>query len=94
LSVAKGTAVLNLSRSYSEKDARVDPAVDAVDGAIQARAQPRLLVVDDIADNRNILARRFQKRNFEIVEAGCGMTTLELIAANSFDAILLDVSTS
>jgi PleD family two-component response regulator len=90
LSVAKGTAVLNLSRSYSEKDARVDLAV----GAIQARAQPRLLVVDDIADNRNILARRFQKRNFEIVEAGCGMTTLELIAANSFDAILLDVSTS
>ena len=87
----EGTAVLNLSPSYSEKDARVDPAVGAVDGAIQARAKPRLLVVDDIADNRNILARRFQKRNFEIVEADCGMTALELIAANSFDAILLDV---
>jgi diguanylate cyclase (GGDEF)-like protein len=87
----EGTAVLNLSLSYSEKDARVDPAVGAVDGAIQARAKPRLLVVDDIADNRNILARRFQKRNFEIVEADCGMTALELIAANSFDAILLDV---
>ena len=80
--------MLNLSLSYSEKDAPVDPGVG---GAIQARAKPRLLVVDDIADNRNILARRFQKRNFEIVEADCGMTALELIAANSFDAILLDV---
>ena len=87
----EGTAVLNLSLSYSEKDARVDPAVGAAGGAMQARAKPRLLVVDDIADNRNILARRFQKRNFEIVEADCGMTALELIAANSFDAILLDV---
>ena len=48
-------------------------------------------MVDDIADNRNILARRFQKRNFEIVEADCGMTALELIAAGSFDTILLDV---
>ena len=83
--------MLNLSLSYSEKDARVDPAVGVAGGAMQARAKPRLLVVDDIADNRNILARRFQKRNFEIVEADCGMTALELIAANSFDAILLDV---
>ena len=58
---------------------------------LEVRAKPRMLVVDDIADNRNILARRFQKRNFEIVEADCGMAALELIAAGSFDAVLLDV---
>ena len=48
-------------------------------------------LVDDIADNRNILARRFQKRNFDVVEADCGTAALELIAARSFDTILLDV---
>ena len=28
---------------------------------------PRLLIVDDVADNRTILSRRFQRRNFEVV---------------------------
>jgi diguanylate cyclase (GGDEF)-like protein len=83
--------VLNLSLSYSAKDARVEPVADGAGSSVEVRAKPRLLVVDDIADNRNILARRFQKRNFEIVEADCGMTALELIAAGSFDTILLDV---
>jgi diguanylate cyclase (GGDEF)-like protein len=58
---------------------------------VQDPAKPRILVVDDIADNRAILARRFQKRNFEVVEADSGPTALELIAAGSFDIILLDV---
>jgi len=87
----EGTAVLNLSPSFSTKDVRPDSANDAAGSSAQPPAKPRLLVVDDIADNRNILARRFQKRNFEIVEADCGMTALELIAAGSFDTILLDV---
>jgi diguanylate cyclase (GGDEF)-like protein len=87
----EGIAVLNLSLSYSAKDARVEPVGDGAGSPTEVRAKPRLLVVDDIADNRNILARRFQKRNFEIVEADCGMTALELIAAGSFDTILLDV---
>jgi diguanylate cyclase (GGDEF)-like protein len=83
--------MLNLSLSHSAKDTEIDPANVAVVAPLPPRAKPRLLVVDDIADNRNILARRFQKRNFEIVEADCGMTALELIAATPFDAILLDV---
>jgi diguanylate cyclase (GGDEF)-like protein len=84
-------AVLNLSLSYSTKDTEIDPVNIAGSTPLSPRAKPRLLVVDDIADNRNILARRFQKRNFEIVEADCGMTALELIATTPFDAILLDV---
>jgi diguanylate cyclase (GGDEF)-like protein len=49
-------------------------------------------VVDDIADNRTILTRRFQKRNFDVVEADSGINALELIAAGSFDTVLLDVN--
>jgi|GEM_PF-6694263 len=54
-------------------------------------ALPSLLIVDDIADNRTILARRFQRRGFEIVEASSGREALELIATRHFDTVLLNV---
>src|SRR4051812_23426804 len=56
----------------------------------QARA-PRLLIVDDIAENRDILARRFQRRGFEITQAAGGHEALQLIEAQPFDLVLLDV---
>ena len=80
--------------SVTETDARGCLAIRASMARrrhLRSARNPRLLVVDDIADNRTILARRFQKRNFEIVEADGGMTALELIATSSFDAMLLDV---
>jgi diguanylate cyclase (GGDEF)-like protein len=53
--------------------------------------RPRLLIVDDISDNRTILTRRFQRRGFDVVEAECGLTAIELIHKESFDLVLLDV---
>ena len=53
--------------------------------------KPRLLVVDDIADNRTILARRLIRRGFEVVEAPGGHAALELIAKQPFDLVLLDI---
>ncbi len=51
----------------------------------------RLLIVDDIADNRTLLSRRFVKRGFEIVEADCGAQALRLVDEQTFDVVLLDV---
>ena len=62
---------------------------DAADGNTSVR--PRLLIVDDISDNRTILTRRFQRRGFDVVEAECGLTAIELIDKESFDLVLLDV---
>jgi diguanylate cyclase (GGDEF)-like protein len=56
-----------------------------------AAPQARLLVVDDIADNRAILNRFLRRRGYEIVEAENGAEALDLIAGQSFDAVLLDV---
>ena len=53
--------------------------------------KPRLLIVDDIADNRIILARRLVRRGFEVVEAPGGRAALELIAKQPFDLVLLDI---
>jgi diguanylate cyclase (GGDEF)-like protein len=51
----------------------------------------RILIVDDIADNRTILLRRFQRHGFEVVEADSGLKALELIDSQEFDLVLLDV---
>ena len=53
--------------------------------------RPRLLIVDDISDNRTILTRRFERRGFEVVEADNGLAAIELISRESFDLVLLDV---
>jgi diguanylate cyclase (GGDEF)-like protein len=51
----------------------------------------KLLIVDDLADNRAVLTRRFQRRGFEIVEADCGAEALRLVDEHTFDCVLLDV---
>jgi signal transduction histidine kinase len=55
-----------------------------------AEAAPRLLIVDDVFDNREVLARRFRNRGFHISEAAGGLEALELIAREAFDLVLLD----
>ncbi|MDE2577684.1 MAG: EAL domain-containing protein [Hyphomicrobiales bacterium] len=51
----------------------------------------RLLIVDDLADNRDVLARRFKRRGFEIEEADGGLAALEILKDRHFDVVLLDV---
>src|SRR4030081_4137974 len=68
------------------------PEVSESDGAdSNVVVAPRLLIVDDVEDNREILMRRFKLRGFDVVEAECGLTAIELIASEPFDLVLLDV---
>jgi diguanylate cyclase (GGDEF)-like protein len=66
-----------------------DRGSDAAAGSPAAAA--RILIVDDIADNRTILLRRFQRQGYEVVEADNGLKALELIDSQEFDLVLLDV---
>lgn len=50
----------------------------------------RLLVVDDIDDNRNILMRRLMVAHFEVEEAANGLECLAKLDEKPFDAVLLD----
>ena len=52
---------------------------------------PRLLIVDDISDNRSILKRRFERRGFDVAEAESGLVAIDLIEKFPFDLVLLDV---
>jgi diguanylate cyclase (GGDEF)-like protein len=64
-----------------------DPAVTA-EGT---EARPRILVVDDVADNRDILVRRLVRRGFDAIEAAGGREALTLLAERKFDIVLLDI---
>jgi len=62
---------------------------DTTDG--NAGVRHRLLIVDDVSDNRTLLTRRFERRGFEVVEADSGFAAIELIDKEPFDLVLLDV---
>lgn len=51
----------------------------------------RLLIVDDLRENREILRRRFERHGFRATEAGGGVEALALIEREAFDLVLLDM---
>ena len=55
------------------------------------QAKARLLVVDDNADNRDLLGRRLQRMGHYIAYAADGVEARALISAEAFDLVLLDV---
>jgi signal transduction histidine kinase len=56
-----------------------------------ALARPRVLVVDDLEDNRIVLGRRLTRRGYEVVEAASGEEALARLLAQAFDLVLLDI---
>jgi diguanylate cyclase (GGDEF)-like protein len=78
-------SLTNLREAFSPPD----QTAEATDG--QQEVQPRLLIVDDISDNRMILKRRFERRGFDVTEAESGLVAIDLIDKSPFDLVLLDV---
>jgi adenylate cyclase len=50
-----------------------------------------ILVVDDNASNRDVLARRLKREGHQVVTAANGACALELVASQEFDLVLLDL---
>jgi adenylate cyclase len=50
-----------------------------------------VLVVDDNEMNRDMLSRRLQRQNYQVLMAEDGEKALEMIRANAFDLVLLDI---
>lgn len=55
------------------------------------KGPPRILVVDDLSVNREILKRWLGRRGFSIVEAADGYEALRIVAEDEIDLILLDI---
>src|SRR5580692_9323421 len=78
-------SLTNLREAFSPPD----QTAEATDG--QQEVQPRLLIVDDISDNRSLLKRRFERRGFDVTEAESGLIAIDMIEKSPFDLVLLDV---
>ena len=60
--------------------------------AAQTIVEPgSLLVVDDNANNREILGRHLERQGHEVMMAENGAQALEMLATNNFDLLLLDI---
>ncbi len=69
----------------SETTAPLPPRPPAPPGGGQ------ILVVDDVAENREVLERRLAREGYGVVSAADGLQALDMIAATSVDLVLLDV---
>jgi len=56
-----------------------------------APAQGSLLVVDDNEANRDVLSRRLQRQGYTVSTANNGRQALEMLRADTFDLVLLDI---
>lgn len=52
---------------------------------------PRVLVVDDVAMNRELIAAILEGAGFDVVEAESGRRALALVHENAFDIVLMDI---
>jgi len=53
---------------------------------------PRILIVDDSEDNRDVLARRLQRRGFDVTQAAGGKQGVEQATTDLPDLILMDMN--
>jgi adenylate cyclase len=65
--------------------------VDAPEEMAERELASRILVVDDIASNRDLLARRLTREGHQVVTVEDGATALDRLIAENFDLILLDL---
>jgi class 3 adenylate cyclase len=66
-------------------------AVSANEADLAAVIPSRILVVDDNASNRDLLARRLQRQGHTILQAEDGASALAMVDAEALDLVLLDL---
>jgi class 3 adenylate cyclase len=72
----------------AESGSRPGPDRDAAEAADRRAV---ILVVDDNADNREMLARRLRRQEYEVITADGGTAALEVLISTAVDLVLLDV---
>ncbi len=84
---APGSAVSETAQPHATQPQEPPPRVEAADSTSSAR----VLVVDDVDDNREVLRRRLERQGYGVDSAANGREALEMVAAGDYDLILLDV---
>jgi signal transduction histidine kinase len=61
------------------------------EGETRASEQGLILIVDDNEINRDLLSRRLERQGYTVAVADSGHRALEMLAAEKFDLVLLDI---
>jgi DNA-binding response OmpR family regulator len=88
--VQSADSTLDLSSPLRDDESADDEAETEYTSTAET-AQGRLLVVDDNANNREIVSRLLQRQGYSVVTAENGAQALELIKHETVDLVLLDV---
>ncbi len=67
------------------------PPVEEVEATDEQNRPARILVVDDVEDNRQLLRRRLEKQGYEVLTAEDGKQALAMVEQNAPDLLLLDI---
>ena len=85
------TELLAVVRAYFNGWSLQRKSVGLNGAMIMAAAKATILVVDDEANNRNVMVAQLASEGYELLTADCGEDALELIDRRLPDLILLDV---
>jgi CheY-like chemotaxis protein len=83
-------AVDRASAAFATRHA-ASSASNGLNASGASSSRGRILVVDDVEDNRGVLMRHLVKQGYQVEAAADGETALRMAAATSFDLMLLDV---
>jgi CheY-like chemotaxis protein len=70
---------------------RPSGATPRATAAIAAATLGRILIVDDVEENRAVLARRLEREGYAVDSVATGEEALKRVADGAFDLVLLDV---
>lgn len=86
--VSRGDITLQEGSFYFEPSM---PAAAAPAPAAPARTKKRVLIVDDVSDNRSVIAASLGMDGYDLIEADGGAAAIEEIARTKPDLVLLDL---
>ena len=83
--------ILNAAEQLRPKDLELTVPAAAAEEEPEAERPSRILVVDDVEDNRQLLRRRLEKQGYAVSCAEDGKKALAMVESDDPDLILLDI---
>ncbi len=80
-----------LASSQVQRTEVADDEESASEGTAADGSGAKILVVDDIAANRDLLRRRLEREGHQVLMAGNGKEAIDRIALGGLDLVLLDI---
>jgi DNA-binding response OmpR family regulator len=83
--------IVDGTSSTASPTEKVEPPSVASTATARVAETGLVLIVDDNADNRDVLGRRLEREGHQVLQAAGGKEAIELLGRQSIDLVLLDV---